>query len=293
MIATAPLPNLTTATQPDLTTVDYHAHPAISRTGLKCFRESRRLYHARHVLRLPEAQMEPTPAMNLGTLCHAELLEPGSLEGQFAILPDEFPDFRTKAAKQWRDEQQAAGRIVVKRQEIAAQKAIVQSAAATVGTWLGDDAAIVEQPLFWKDVDSGLPCRCKPDWLINRRDVVWACDFKTTADCSPYAFGRQIASLELWLQDEHYSRGVRANFPGKPVVFLFVVTEKTFPFRTAVHQVDRTFGAHDRIVCEYDRTLDAIKQCERTENWAEPWEGEIIKVKLRDNDFLSDSLIVR
>lgn len=279
---------IATTAKVEATELNYHAHPAISRTGLKCFRESRRLYHARHVLRLPEAQMEPTPAMNLGTLAHAELLEPGSLEGKYAVLED-WPDFRTNAAKAWRDEQQAAGKMVIKPGEIDAMVAMVKNAGAAVGKWLSDNQAVIEQPIFWQD-DSGMSCRCKPDWIIRRDDFIVACDFKTTADASPSAFARQVANLELWLQDEHYTRGIKKAYNAKSVVFLFVAVESNYPHRAGLHQVERTVFSDNQISSEYRDTIAALKRCQDTNDWAEPWEGKVNKIALRDWAFESDAM---
>lgn len=281
-----------TVNQPDQlaapTCVDYHSHPAVSRTALACFRQSRRLYHARHVLRLPEAQLEPSDAMNLGTLCHAELLEPGSLEGKFAVLPMAWPDFRTKAAREWRDEQKAAGKIVVKAEAIAKQLAIVQSAAAIARRWI-EAAAAIEQALFWVDSDTGLVCRCKPDWLVVTPETIYVLDFKTTGDASPSAFERQVNTLGLWLQDEHYSRGVERTMGDgkKSVVFLFVVVETEYPFRAGVHRIDRDGAA---IANEYRDTLRTLAKCHADNDWREPWEAAVNPLRIWERSFRSDAM---
>lgn len=269
--------------------MSYHEHSAISRTGLKCFRdEGRRVYHARHVLRLPEAQKKPTDAMKLGSLCHAELLEPGTLEGQFAIRPDEWQDWRTKAAKQWRDEQEAAGKIVVTREDIADKLAIVQAAVAVAGDFVTHKDAVVEQSIFWRDEVTGMECRCKPDWLIPRGGMSLVFDFKTTADASPSAFHNQIGTLGLQWQHLHYMHGVASEHMTKAVDFIFVAVETSYPFRASLHRIDITQEMKD----EYRRTLEAMAECYRTDDWREPWEDVIHSATVREWKLRSDAVTV-
>lgn len=270
----------------------YHDHPAISRTGLSCFRESRRLYHARHVLRLPEAQLTPTPQINLGILCHAELLEPGTMEGRFAVMPKELLSadggIRSKAAKAWRDERIAEGLMVVKEEDIAEQVAIVESAMAVAANWFSPQAAI-EQPIYWTDPETGLECRCKPDWLIpaSAGRPAYVFDFKTTADASPSRFAKQVDNLELWLQDKHYSRGVNLSNQHEGVEFFFVAVESKFPYRASVHQIEDDRGL---LAAEYQDTLRALNGCMKTGNWAEPWEHRVNVVTVREFALKSDAI---
>lgn len=267
--------------------MNYHDHPALSRSGIKTFRdEGRRMFHARHVLRLPEAQKDPSDEMNLGTLCHAELLEPGSLEGQFAVLT-EWPDFRTKAAREWRDAQKAAGKIVVKPEDIADQIAIVQSAVAVAGDFVTNKNAVVETPIHWTDGPTNLPCRCKPDWLIPRPGMSLVFDFKTTADASPSAFHNQIASLGLQWQHIHYMHGVSATIDTKAVDFIFVAVETKYPYRASLHRIHITQEMKD----EYRRTLEAIAECYRTDDWREPWEDAIHEATVREWKLRSDAVV--
>lgn len=264
---------------------NYHEHAAISRTALKCFRESRRLYHARHVLRLPEAQMKPTAAMKLGTMAHAELLEPGSLESQFAILEDfGWKDFLTKAARQWREEQEVAGKIVVKRADIADKIAIAKAATDVVADWFTADT-LVECPLFWRVDD--LDFRCKPDWMVPTQHKILAFDFKTTDDPTPTGFARTIEVQELWLQQIHYQTGITARYD-MPVDFYFVVVESKYPYRASIHRIEHDHRMH----AEYQDTLRVLKECMDTGNWAEPWEPPLIHtVTLRDRAFVCDSMV--
>lgn len=54
---------------------------------------------------------EATRAMDLGTLIHAAILEPNIPLDQIAAVSP-FPDFRTKAAQEWRDDQREMGKMI-------------------------------------------------------------------------------------------------------------------------------------------------------------------------------------
>ena len=54
---------------------------------------------------------EVTKAMDLGTLIHSAILEPETAITDIASVSP-FPDFRTKAAQEWRDDQREMGRMI-------------------------------------------------------------------------------------------------------------------------------------------------------------------------------------
>src|SRR5690606_15826930 len=126
------------------------------------------------------------------------------------------------------------------------------------------------------------------DWLIDASDAVYCFDFKTTADSSPRAFARQVQNLELWLQDEHYTRGLRAVY-AKPVVFHFVTVSTEFPYQVGVYCIDRTV-MQGRIIDEYRDTINTLAQCVKTDNWSDPWEGRVTRLTLKEWAFASDSV---
>ena len=62
---------------------------------------------------------EVTKAMDLGTLIHSAILEPETALTDIASVSP-FPDFRTKAAQEWRDDQREMGRMIVTDADIRA-----------------------------------------------------------------------------------------------------------------------------------------------------------------------------
>lgn len=62
---------------------------------------------------------EGTKAMDLGTLIHSAILTPNIPLDQIASVSP-YPDFRTKAAQEWRDDQREMGRIITTDADIRA-----------------------------------------------------------------------------------------------------------------------------------------------------------------------------
>ena len=60
---------------------------------------------------------EVTKAMDLGTLIHSAILEPETAITDIASVSP-FPDFRTKAAQEWRDDQRAMGKMIATDEDI-------------------------------------------------------------------------------------------------------------------------------------------------------------------------------
>ena len=84
----------------------------VSKSLLWDFNESP--YKWRH-----SSNREVTKAMDLGTLIHSAILEPETALTDIASVSP-FPDFRTKAAQEWRDDQREMGRMIVTDADIRA-----------------------------------------------------------------------------------------------------------------------------------------------------------------------------
>lgn len=64
---------------------------------------------------------------------------------------------------------------------------------------------VAERSVYWVDDETGLLCRCRPDFWRNDGVVV---DLKTTEDASPEAFARSIAGWRYHVQHPFYLDGI-------------------------------------------------------------------------------------
>ena len=241
----------------DLTNAEYHASPAISKSGLDLIRKTPALYQWRR-----SNPTEQTPAMRLGTLTHTVVLEPEVFADSVIVRPEGI-DRRTSAGKAaWAAfELEAEGREIITNEEgakLAAIRDAVRSHPAAAKALAG--LPVIEQSIFW-DVD-GIACRCRPDAVTERGVIV---DLKTTRDASPEGFARSVAQYRYHVQAAYYSDGYRAVFGEAPRGFVFIAVETEPPYLVAVYVASETMTSRGRI--EYQADLDTFRECLATDTW--------------------------
>jgi hypothetical protein len=242
----------------DLSNADYHAHPAVSKSHLDKVARSPAHYWASYLdpERVPQ---EPTQAMILGTALHTAVLEPELWDQQFAVPPQAF-DRRTKAGKELAQafEQEAAGKLVLSPDDADRIRRMADAVHQhPASRFLLDLPGLREASYFWTDEETGVECKCRPDWhSTDRRLVV---DVKTTEDASPKGFQKSVASWRYHVQAAWYQRPLGAE------QFLFICVEKTSPFCVAVYAVTPAmFAAGARAA---DRDLALLAECRKTGQW--------------------------
>jgi exodeoxyribonuclease VIII len=241
----------------DLTNAEYHASPAISKSGLDLIRKAPALYRWRQA-----NPTEQTPAMRLGTLTHTVVLEPDLFERETAVRPEGI-DRRTSAGKaDWAAfELEAEGKEIITNEEwtkLAAIRDAVRSHPAAAKALAG--SPVIEQSIFWEA--DGIACRCRPDCVTERGVIV---DLKTTRDASPEGFAKSVASYRYHVQAAFYSDGYRAAFGEAPRGFVFIAVETEPPYLVAVYVASETMTSRGRI--EYQADLDTFRECLATDTW--------------------------
>lgn len=254
---------------------DYHRHPAISRSRLWQFIQSRRAFERNE----PKAQ---TADMRLGTLVHSLLLEnespvvqiPRELLGKGPRGPNTACN--TKAAKDWREAAESRGLLVMSPDEVEIAEAMANSVRGRLAAWLSRPSQR-EQSVHWIDERTGLELKCRPDWLIENGETVFVLDLKTTESNQPRKFKRSIEDYGYHVQAAMYSDGVR-EITGKLTEFYFVGVEKEPPYVCCIHEIapDSLRMAHGL----YRDALNDLRECLASGNFSDPWEEEIISHNL-------------
>lgn len=218
----------TPRTPMSLTNAEYHAHPAVSKSGLDQVRRSPLHYWNRYLN--PDRVIEPpTAAMVLGSALHARVLEPQVFADEYIVAPEGI-DRRTKEGKlRWADfESEAEGRTVLKAEDAAQIEAMAAAVHAhPAARMILRLPGVCEQSYFWKDAATGEECKCRPDWHSDDRTII--ADVKTTEDASPKGFARSVLKYRYHVQAAFYSQGIGAE------QFLFIAVEKKPPFAVAVY----------------------------------------------------------
>lgn len=241
-----------------LTNAEYHAHSAVSKSGLDMVRRSPLHYWNRYLN--PDRVIEPpTPAMVLGSALHARVLEPHLFDDEYIVAPEGI-DRRTKEGKLlWADfEAQAEGRTVLKAEDAAHIEAMAAAvhrhpAARTILRIPGQ----CEQSYFWIDPETGEECKCRPDWHSDDRRLI--ADVKTTEDASPAGFGRSVIKYRYNVQAAFYQQGLGAE------QFVFIAVEKKPPYAVAVYATPQS--AIDRGLRDAMEDLRRIATCRAANVW--------------------------
>lgn len=189
--------------------------------------------HARmsHPRLSPQQERDESSRLDLGTIAHGLLLE-GDESRVVVIRAD---DWRTKAAKDERDEARAAGRVPILEKDYETVVEMVDTAKGYIAaSEIASDfeAAIPEQTLIWKEADIWLRCRpdkATPDWRI-------VFDYKTCAGTAHPAVWAK-SSMDRYGYDIQCAinlRGVKALGLAKKVTFVFLVQEMEPPYALSI-----------------------------------------------------------
>lgn len=220
---------------PEMTAERYHADPCAgpslsSSIAILLLSQSPLHAWAAHPRLNPDYRREESEAFDLGTAAHAYVLQGSSA---FEII--EAPDWRTKAAKEARDQARLVGKVPMLAHRWADVKEMGFRATAALlnceqPTPLTTATGAAEQTLVWREGD--VLCRARLDWLHDDHRTVD--DYKTTGgSANPDEWTRSLFGMGYDVQAAFYLRGVRAVF-GTEATFRFVVQENYAPYALSV-----------------------------------------------------------
>jgi hypothetical protein len=244
-----------------ITAAEYHATDAVGNSMLSTIKDSPAHCYAMH-MEPGRPERVATPAMRLGTMTHTAILEPVEFKARYTVKPDGL-SLATKEGKAWKDAM--AGLEVITQDEVQmihSQRAAIAANAELAGLFAHGRP---EMSAFWVDESTGLPCKCRPDWLHftgpNRVRVV---DLKTTNDITPDSVSKSIANFGYHRQQAHYTRGLEAcGLVVEDFVFAFVT--KAYPFFSLPYRIDDESLAQGYE--EVSELLSLFSNCKRANSW--------------------------
>lgn len=131
-----------------------------------------------------------------------------------------------------------------------------------------------EQSLYWADPNTGVVCRCRPDWLMELPDLTVCVDYKTTRDASPRGVSKAIGDYDYHQQAAWYVDGIQ-HVLGKPARFVLVAQSKTAPYLVTTReltQADLDIGR-----AKNAKALRVYAECTRTGVWPD-WTGPVDEI---------------
>lgn len=245
----------------DLPNPVYHSLAAVSKSRLQDIDPCPANYYGLHLDPDREPRVE-TVGQRAGTLLHTLVLEPETFDQRYAIGPD-----ANRNSKEWKAFEASVLDPVValKPSEIATAQRQAKSLRAQkeVAELLSDGFA--EASLFWRDAETDVLCRCRPDWLHPAGDGWIVLDVKTVPANPVFGFPQQAARMGYDIQAAFYSDGVEAA-TGKPVhAFMFGNVEDKAPCLSScimLHEDDLASGR-----AKYKRLLRIYKECSESGVW--------------------------
>lgn len=274
---------MTTAQHVEMEADEYHAHPAFGATMLEELRESRRTFHAVNIAKT-QPRRSQTPAMRLGTLVHMRLLEPAKYA---AALADPMPEL-APGGEAWnmrkpthRDAWAAQldlriGSINEEKPTLDAVEAIAES---VLRNWhartLLEQEGEPEFCIFWTDEETGLPLKCMVDWWSR-----FPLDIKTTRDPSPESFAKDCVTLGYHRKRAHYLAGIQA-FSGEDLPLVHLAVGNQPPYACCPYELDdKDFDGKSLGYRQWRQTLRELAECLDSGQWDEPWERQIVSLRL-------------
>ena len=208
-----------------MTKLDYHKRPEWSYSSMKKIIDSGIDYAVGARQGLVAESFGA--AVDLGQLAHMIVL---GGEDTFAV--SEFGDFRTKAARDWRDEQIAAGKNIITQSQFEAVTHIVKNV---------EDHPLSKQYLLGKDIkheqemfaktSEGVDLRGKADAILLDKNAAIITDLKTTGQFDKFAKNAYWSHYDL--QAAVYTLVAASHLKIDPnaINYYFCVAETVAPYR--------------------------------------------------------------
>ena len=200
--------------------------------------------HFKYFLDNPEDK--DTPALQFGRSYHKYCLEPYDFSNEFVVAPN--IDKRTKKGKEEYAKflSEAEGKEVISQETMDTLEPMRTALYATpfVKKLIYGKH---EESFFWKDEETGVECKCRPDSYGEISGQPICVDLKTCQCAETEKFMRDAIKLNYDIQAAHYCDGLKAN-TGKEFLFVFIAQEKKPPYLCNVLQADEFFMKSGRDV---------------------------------------------
>jgi hypothetical protein len=275
--------------------------PSISSSGLrKIFKKSPAHFFAEWVGN--PKRVEPTPGRHfiLGRAVHHLLLgEPGFAE-LFVVQPPDYEDQKTGEIKPWNNnatvcrawgvKQTHAGKTILRREEIEIIRGMAERLSKNPLIIAGALNGLIERSIFWKDKETGIWLKSRPDTIPNHSgDFV---DYKTTTSVVMPDLVRAIGEFGYHAQGGLVRAAAREVLDLKNTTFSLVFQEKASPFCERV--VTLKDSDLDRGEKQNRAALRTFVRCLDSGHWPGPGgergDAEPIELSERERTFIDDRL---
>ena len=250
----------------DLNIVEYHAHKeSVSRSALNDFAVCPKMYWAMH-LNPNRPPKKITPAMIFGSAYHTLILEPGTFFDRYVVEPEavKLKDVGREAYDEYKAvcaELEITNKIVLTAKDFYTLSEMALVLRADSDAYAAIEGAIYEQSYFWKDEDSGLLVKSRPDALHDNMIV----DLKTIDDATSHRYQAVMTKGGYHVQGAMIRDARRALEDKEVSNVINIVQEKTYPYLVGIKIIDEY--ALDAGEEEYKQQLIDLAHCREHNDW--------------------------
>lgn len=242
--------------------------PSVSSSGLRTiWAESPAHFWCKSPLNPKRLPQKDRPAFAVGRLAHRLLLEGREgLEDDFAIRPDHWDSWRTKDAQVWRDTQILGGRTVITPEDLVDVTAMAESLGRHPLVKAGILDGHVERSLIWKDDETGIWLKSRPDVIPNGSGDY--ADLKTTTSVATKSLEQSLANFDYAMQGALVGMASEAVLGIPMQSFSLVWVEKEAPF--CVRVTTLTPADLERGRLQVRAALRSMARCLKSGEWPGP-----------------------
>jgi hypothetical protein len=251
--------------------------PSVSSSGLRrLFNESPAHFFCEWPGNPKRIEPEDKPHFTLGRAVHHLMLGEPFFAKLFAIQPAEYPDSKTGEvkpwsnnshhAKAWHESMRKAGRSVLIGKDVDNIRGMAESLGHHPLIRAGALNGMIERSMFWRDKDTGLWIKSRPDSIPgDSGDFV---DLKTTTSVKWVDLQRTIADMSYHQQGALVRSAAREVLGIANPTFTLVFIEKKAPWCTRV--VTLKDNDLDRGEQANSAAMDAMARCIKSGRWPGP-----------------------
>lgn len=265
----------------DIPMVVYHsdccAGPSVSASSLWGLLECPAKYWDASYLNPARVPDETTPALDVGRAAHCLVLGEPEFNASFVVCPHD--NLAKNPGKQWNDEWKARvadgseTRTLIRDFDTIRQIAAAQLRAPQVARAFRN--GMPERSLIWRDEETGVWLKSRPDWLPDDPAQGFLIDYKTARSIRPKKLGYDAFGYGYHVQAAMQFDAVWHVLGIKPLGIAHVVQEKESPYLAELRMFDARQLDHGRRA--YRRALRLFKQCWQASQAGKPvrsaWPG--------------------
>ncbi|AVP42363.1 Cas4 family exonuclease [Mycobacterium phage Piper2020] len=200
---------------------------------------------------------------DLGHYVHGKVLGVGE-----PVVIIDYPDYKTKAAREERDQAYAEGKVPILADMAETGDAMAKALFEheTAGGLLTNPDAVKEHSAYWHDDTTRVRLRARFDLFVHLDDWLVIADVKTTSvSADPKQWGTIAAKNGLFIQDAWYSAAAAATGLGERIDFVFLNVETEPPHEVSITRLPvraRELGA-----LKMRQAIDLFAECTANDHW--------------------------